>query len=110
MKCRCPPHWWHNTCDTSFSNMRNYSDGNASADEVNSPADFEFLHHLFDTIILLGGRRDIAGLLKKSLDLGVTNADVDLLRNYNIELLTEAKHRLASINKLRIQTNREPKA
>jgi hypothetical protein len=34
-------------------------------------SDFDFRHHLYNTIILLGGKKEIAGLVKKSMDLGV---------------------------------------
>jgi hypothetical protein len=70
-------------------------------------ADFDFRHHLYDTLILLGAPRDIAGLLKKSLDSGLAEFDIDELRKYNIALIENAKERLTRINKLRIQPSTE---
>jgi hypothetical protein len=64
--------------------------------------DFDFRYHLRDTIILLGGRREIADLLVKSLDGQVKEADVEILRNYNIGLFTAAKQRLNDLNKLKL--------
>ena len=60
--------------------------------------DFEFRHHLYDTIVLLGGKKEIADILKRSEDLAVTDADIDELRKYNIGLLESTKSRLANIN------------
>jgi hypothetical protein len=39
--------------------------------------DFDFRHHLRDTILLLGGKKDIADLLLKSEDGFVSEADVE---------------------------------
>lgn len=61
----------------------------------------DFHHHLYDTVILLGGRKDIADLVKKCMD-GVTPKDIDALRNYNIELMTAAKLAISSVNKISI--------
>jgi hypothetical protein len=66
--------------------------------------DFELRHNLRDTILLLGGKQEIAHLLKKSQDGLVTEADVETLRSYNIELFTETKLRLASLNQLRLES------
>jgi hypothetical protein len=65
--------------------------------------DFDFRHHLHDTLILLGGRADIAQLLKKSQDYAVTEADIDMLRQYNISLIDGVKSRLASTNTVKIK-------
>jgi hypothetical protein len=61
----------------------------------------EFLYHLRDTIVLLGGRIDIADrlLVLELLD----ESDVDALRLYNIGLLDSTKERLVSINKVSVQ-------
>lgn len=69
--------------------------------------DFDFRHHLFDTIILLGGKKEIADLVKKSMDCGVSDEDIDRLRRYNIELITQVKDRLAYTNKIEINTRPE---
>jgi hypothetical protein len=65
-------------------------------------ADFDFRHHLRDTILLLGGKREIADLLVKSEDGQINEADVDALRNYNIGLFTATKQCLNNLNKLRL--------
>jgi hypothetical protein len=70
--------------------------------EAASP-DFDFRHHLYDTILLLGGKKEIADLLEKSIDGAITEMDVDALRNFNIELIESAKRRLASIHTIKIQ-------
>jgi hypothetical protein len=65
--------------------------------------DFDFRHYLYDTIILLGGRKEIADLLKKSQDYKVSSGDIDNLRRYNCGLIDEVKRRLMSINTMTIQ-------
>ena len=69
--------------------------------------DFDFRHHLYDTILLLGGKKEIAELLKKSQDGMVEEADIDALRKYNISLFTDAKTRLNNLNALRIASAEE---
>ena len=64
--------------------------------------DDQFAHHLHDTIILLGGRVQIANLLLNPQ--AITEADVTRLRHYNADLLTRLKDRLADINKMTIRT------
>jgi hypothetical protein len=70
-------------------------------------ADLDFCQHLFDTIILLGGKNQIADFVKKSMDWAVSDADIDALRIYNAELMTQAKDRLANINTFKIRTRPE---
>jgi len=60
----------------------------------------QFIHHLRDTIILLGGRLQIADLLRNPE--AIREAEVDRLRQYNIDLETRIKNRLADTNKMRI--------
>ncbi|MGP8198990.1 MAG: hypothetical protein ACLQU4_05745 [Limisphaerales bacterium] len=55
--------------------------------------DFELRFHLRDTIILLGGKADIADLLVKSQDGFIREADIDVLRNYNIGPARKNGHR-----------------
>jgi hypothetical protein len=61
----------------------------------------QFMHHLRDTIILLGGRLQIANLLRNPEAL--READVDRLKQYNIDLETRLKNRLADTNKMTIR-------
>jgi hypothetical protein len=68
-----------------------------------SSVDFDFRHNLYNTIILLGGEKEIALLLKKSADSSLTETDLSALQNYNIQLFTEAKLRLANLPSLRIR-------
>lgn len=56
----------------------------------------EFLHHLHDTLVLLGGDRRIAELLNHP-DL-ITAQDVDDLRKYTAQLFEATKSKLVSIN------------
>jgi len=67
--------------------------------------DYDFRHHLYDALILLGARREIAELLKKSLDYRITDSDVTALRNYNAELINETKGRLTQINTIKIRVS-----
>lgn len=64
--------------------------------------DFDFRHHLRDTIILLGGKVEIAELLVKSQDGFVSEADIEQLRSYNISLFAEVKKRLGNLNRLKL--------
>ncbi len=79
---------------------------NSSHSEIQA-FDFDFRHHLYDTIVLLGGRKDVADMLVKSQDGQINEADVEALRNYNISLFAATKGRLGSLNKLRIAPARE---
>lgn len=65
----------------------------------------EFARHLYDTLILLGGRKDIAELawLLPHPEL-VDESVLDTLRQYNIDLQESVKDRLANINKIEVQT------
>ena len=72
--------------------------------EQSASPDFDFRHHLYDTILLLGGSKEIADLVKKSMDYAITDKDVRKLRNYNAELVTLAKDRLAHLNTLKVVT------
>jgi len=73
---------------------------------VSDEADFDFRHFYRDVVVLLGGRIDIADLLDKSKD-GVTEEDVDRVRNYAIELFTARKTELASLHKLQIRVKED---
>lgn len=66
--------------------------------------DFDFRQHLYDTIVLLGGREDIAALLHKSSDCALTEADINELRTYNVGLLNSIKGRLRSITTIAART------
>lgn len=70
---------------------------------MDTSPDFDFRHHLYDTLILLGAKKEIADLLKKSKDGQVTDEDVHLLRCYNGELLIATKTRLTEINTISIR-------
>lgn len=69
---------------------------------IGSP-DYDFRHHLYDTLILLGAKKEMAALLKKSMDFAVTEAEVDALRRYNIELMTATKTRLVNLNSIKVR-------
>lgn len=66
-------------------------------------SDALFRHSLKDTILLLGGRLDIAMMVKKSLDGQLSYKDVHDLRNYNCDLIQERKLALANLNTMKIQ-------
>jgi hypothetical protein len=65
--------------------------------------DCDFRRALYNTIILLGGRPDIAQMLKKSADYGVTAADLDTLGRYNYELVHETKQKLNALDTIKVQ-------
>lgn len=75
--------------------------------ELTTTEDFDFRHHLRDTILLLGGEREIADLLVKSQDGCINKADIDKLISYNISLFAEAKSRLRNLNRLKITVSPE---
>lgn len=60
----------------------------------------EFLHHLRDTIILLGGGTRIASMVERAESANA--ADVDELRRLNCRLIDATKERLVNINSLTI--------
>jgi len=72
--------------------------------------DLDFRHHLQNTIILLGGRKEIADLLNKSKDYGITEADLTTLRNYNCDLIDQTKEKLTQISttKIRVSDDEKP--
>ena len=65
--------------------------------------DYDLRRHLFETILLLGGKKEIANLLIKSQDCAVSESDIDRLRRYNRDLLDNAKQRLDIIGTKRLQ-------
>jgi hypothetical protein len=83
--------------------MSGSGSSNKSEKPPASANDYDFRHHLHDTIILLGGKRRIARLLIKSQDFRITPSDLDHLRKYNGSLIDNLKGRLANINKTRIR-------
>ncbi len=68
-----------------------------------SPAEFDFHHHLHDTIILLGGRKEIAEMVERSQDSHIKNSDVAELRRYNGRLIDDTKDRLTTIHKTKVR-------
>lgn len=69
----------------------------------NTEHSFDFLHYLQDTVTLLGGRVEIRKLIEKAMDNAIIESDVDTLRNFNIELITSVKDRLANIHTMKIK-------
>lgn len=69
--------------------------------------ELDFLHHLKDTLILLGCCRDVWERVQRAKDAGFTADDVAALRRFNITLLEDSKLRMASLNKIsiRVSTN-----
>jgi len=64
----------------------------------------EFMHHLYDTLILLGGRADIAGLLRHPEQ--IDESALNKLRQYNIDLTADIKDRLVNLNTTEVQTTK----
>ncbi len=60
----------------------------------------KFLHHLRDTIILLGVEVELANLIVAPND--IAESDIDRLRQFNIMLIEATKNKLANINKMKI--------
>jgi hypothetical protein len=69
--------------------------------------DFDFRHHLHDTLILLGCKKEIADLLVASQDLMVTEGDIVRLRKYNAALAEQTRDRLANLNRAKIKGQRK---
>jgi hypothetical protein len=61
----------------------------------------KYLHLLHDTIILLGGKREISDKIV-NLD-EVTEQDIDDLRQYNCSLIDNMKFRLDNIQTIKIK-------
>ena len=101
----------HGMCYFLFLNDMNSETPNPNArpsqcftlTESFSSADFDFRHHLYSALILLGCKREIAELLKKSLDGAVRPADVEAVRRYCIDLEEGLKNRLRNVNTLKVQ-------
>jgi hypothetical protein len=81
----------------------NKSDKDSSRVGVDSPADYDFRHYLHDTIVLLGGKKQVADLLVKSQDGHVKETDVKEVRKYNGALIDETKDRLANVHKVKVR-------
>lgn len=64
----------------------------------------EFLHHLHDTVILLGGDEKLAKLVESAQD-GVTDSKVNALRNFNIALFTKAKSVLTQLHRVKLRVS-----
>jgi len=64
----------------------------------------EFMHHLYDTLILLGGRADIADMLRHPDQ--IDESALDTLRQYNTDLTIGIKDRLANVNTTEVQTTK----
>ena len=82
---------------------RKQKDREGDSSKRHTSGDFEFCHHLHDTIILLGGSRRIADLLTKSKDASITDDDIDILRTYNLLLSDQIKERLAGVHTLKVR-------
>ena len=67
--------------------------------QINVNADF--LHHLYDTIVLLGGAKEIATMVKNPET--ISDSDIKSLRQYNGGLIDSTKDKLARINMIRIK-------
>ncbi len=61
----------------------------------------EFLHHLHDTLILLGADAEFAELIE--FPDSISSDKVDDLRRYNCKLINDTKRRLVNINKLVVE-------
>jgi len=70
-------------------------------------SDFDFRHHLRDTLLLLGAEQEIADLIVKSQDGFIGEADIERLRSYNISLFTNTKSRLRNLNRLKLTASPE---
>lgn len=62
----------------------------------------QFLHHLRDTIIILGGGTYIANMAENAES--ATEHDIDELRRFNLKLIDTTKRRLENMNSLTVKT------
>ena len=77
--------------------------GNGHGKSESRQNDYDFRHHLYQTVILLGGKKEIAHLLVKSQDFHVSENDVGNLKRYNVELIDNLKSRLSNISNVKIR-------
>lgn len=64
----------------------------------------KFLHHLHDTLVLLGAPAKLAELVEGPESIRPSH--VDALRRYNIRLLEAAKDKLTNVNKIAISVGK----
>ena len=62
----------------------------------------EFLHHLRDTFILLGGGTRLANMVERAES--ATQQEVDDLRKTNMRLIDAAKDKLVNLNSIAVTT------
>ncbi len=65
----------------------------------------QYLHHLKDTLILLGCKIKFVSLLEQPKD--INKSDIDDLRKFNCKLLDETKEKLSNINTIKIKVSGE---
>jgi hypothetical protein len=69
---------------------------------------FDFPHYLYNTVLLLGGKKEIAELLKKWLDGKITREDARAVVRYNSELQDNIKLRIVHCDKITVRVKPEP--
>lgn len=62
----------------------------------------EFLHYLYDTVILLGGGKAVGNMVKRCENGNITDDDIDALRDINIQLINNTKDKLVNMNTMEI--------
>lgn len=65
----------------------------------------DFLHHLHDTVILLGGGTKVANMIDRTEAL--SESDVEELRDINYRLITSTKDRLVGVHSTSVVTTDE---
>jgi len=77
----------------------------AGGQSFGSPEEIEcsFCYQLYDVVLLLGGRKEFADMVKKIPDRNLTKNDFNRLNIYAIELIGLAKARIADLNSITIQ-------
>ena len=68
--------------------------------DASKPELHNFLHHLHDTLVLLGAETRFAELVNNPET--IDESDVSDLRCYNGKLVDETKHKLVNINKITV--------
>lgn len=66
----------------------------------------EYLHHLHDTLILLGAPPHLAAIASNP-DIA-TDDDINTLRKYNMTLIDQHKTRLTGTNKMTVIVGKPP--
>lgn len=73
---------------------------------MNQDNEFEFRHIMRDILLLLGSPKEVADILDNTQDRPITDVELLLARQYACDLFAQAKHRLAYLHTIKLQTSK----